>query len=229
MAAQGSPRAETRAIFEAMGVSEERAVPIPLPGSELALEGLYVAVPDPDARGAVIAPPHPLYGGSMDAPVVNELAHACDRAGIATLRFNWRGVGASAGTPSGEAGDADADYGASLEQIAETVPGPLVACGYSFGAAAAVRCTAREPRVTHRVLVAPPPSMIDADALERFPGRTLILVGEQDVLAPADALAALAAECERLVLAVVPEADHFFAFGLAEIGRRTARFLGGGG
>ncbi|HKJ24394.1 MAG TPA: alpha/beta fold hydrolase [Myxococcota bacterium] len=209
-----------------MGISEERAVPIPLPGGALALEGLYVAVAGPDARGAVIAPPHPLYGGSMDSPVVNELAHACDRAGIATLRFNWRGVGASAGAPSGDPADADADYGASLEQIAETVPGPLVACGYSFGAASAVRCSASSPRVTHRVLVAPPPSMLDADALERFPGKTLILVGEQDALAPADALAALAAGCERLALAVVPEADHFFAFGLAEIGKRTLAFLG---
>jgi hypothetical protein len=211
-----------------MGVSEERAVPIPLPGHELALEGLYVSVSDPEARGAVIAPPHPLYGGSMDSPVVNELAHACDRAGVATLRFNWRGVGASAGTPSGEADDADADYAASLEQIAETVPGSLVACGYSFGAAAAVRCAAREPRVTHRVLVAPPPSMLDADAFAAFPGHSLVLVGERDDLAPPDALAALAAESERVALVVVPEADHFFAFGLAEIGKRTLAFLGRG-
>jgi len=204
-------------------------VPIPLPGGGLALEGLYVAVAGPDARGAVIAPPHPLYGGSMDSPVLNELAHACDRAGVATLRFNWRGVGASAGVPSGEPSDADADYRATLEQIAETVPGSLAACGYSFGAAAAVRCATREPRVTHRVLVAPPPSLLDADALAGFAGKTLILVGEHDALAPAQALAALAAESERIELALVAEADHFFAFGLAEIGKHTARFLGDGG
>jgi alpha/beta superfamily hydrolase len=210
----------------AMGISEERAVPIPLAGSELVLEGLYVAVGGPEPAGAVIAPPHPLYGGSMDAPVVNELAHACDRAGIASLRFNWRGVGASAGAPSGDAGDADADYAASLEQLSETVAGPLVACGYSFGAAAAVRCAAREPRVTRRVLVAPPPALLDAAALASFPGRTLLLTGEHDALAPAAALEALASVNERIEFALVPEADHFFAFGLAEIGKRTLRFLG---
>ncbi|MBW2315511.1 MAG: alpha/beta fold hydrolase [Deltaproteobacteria bacterium] len=208
-----------------MGISEERSVPIPT-SDGLALEGLYVAVSGVEVGGAVVAPPHPLYGGNMDLPVLNELAHACDRAGIATLRFNWRGVGASAGTPSGEAGDADLDYGASLEQIAETVPGPLVACGYSFGAATAVRCAAREPRITRRVLVAPPPSLLDLDALERFPGKTLILTGENDDLAPADALAALAAENDRIEFALVPEADHFFAFGLAEIGKQALRFLG---
>ena len=79
---------------------EERSVAIPLGSSPLALEGLYLAGEDGDAGGAVIAPPHPLYGGSMESPVVGEVAHACARAGLATLRFNWRGVGASAGSRS---------------------------------------------------------------------------------------------------------------------------------
>jgi len=203
-------------------------VPIPLPGGGLALEGLYVAVAGPDARGAVIAPPHPLYGGSMDSPVLNELAHACDRAGIASLRFNWRGVGASAGAPSGEAADADADYRASLEQIAETVPGPLVACGYSFGAASAVRCAAGEPRVTRRVLVAPPPALLDSVALAEFAGRTLVLAAEHDTIAPPDGLEALVDGHDRIELAIVPEADHFFAAGLAAIGQHAHRFLARG-
>jgi alpha/beta superfamily hydrolase len=210
-----------------MGISEERAVPIPVTGEHgLVLEGLYVGVTDPEADGAVIAPPHPLHGGSMDSPVLNELAHACDLAGIASLRFNWRGVGASGGRASGESGDADADYGAALEQIAETVPGSLVACGYSFGAATAVRCAAAEPRVTRLVLVAPPPALLDADALLAFGGRTLVLTGEHDALAPMDALVTLAAEHQRIEVVAVPEADHFFVSGLAEIGRRAARFLG---
>lgn len=209
-----------------MGVSEERAVPIPLAGEDFVLEGLYVAVSARDADGAVVAAPHPLYGGSMDSPVVNELAQACDRAGIASLRFNWRGVGASGGETSGEAADADADYGAALEQIAETVPGALVACGYSFGAAAALRCAAAERRVTRLVLVAPPPSLLDAEALSRFPGRTLLLGGAHDTLAPPAALAELAEASERIRFAGIPDADHFFGVGLAEIGKQAAAFLG---
>jgi len=208
-----------------VGISDERAVPIPVPGGDLVLEGLYVAARGAEPGGAVVAPPHPLHGGSMDSPVVNELAHACDRAGIATLRFNWRGVGASAGEASGEASAAEADYGASLEQIGQTVRGPLVACGYSFGAWAAVRCAAGEPRVTRRVLVAPPPARLDRAALAGFPGRTLILTGADDVLAPAEELDALLAGHPRIELTVVPGADHFFTVGLAQIATRSHHFL----
>ncbi len=210
-----------------MGVSEERAVPIPVPATPgLVLDGLYVAVHDAEAAGAVLAAPHPLYGGSMDSPVVNELAQACDVSGIASLRFNWRGVGASGGDPSGEPGHADADFEAALEQMGETVTGPLVACGYSFGAATAVRCAARNARVMRRVLVAPPPALLDADLLEKFPGKTLIVGGENDELAPVDALSQWAAENDRIDFAMVPEADHFFAFGLADLGRSVRAFLG---
>lgn len=200
-------------------------MPIPLPGEGFSLDGLFVAAPGPGARGAVIAPPHPLYGGSMGSPVVNELAHACWGAGVASLRFDWRGVGASGGVPSGEAAHADADYGAALEQVAATVGGELVACGYSFGASAALRCAAAAPRVTCCVLVAPPPALLDAERLASFPGRSLVLVGEADTLADPAELERLAASRARVALARIPEADHFFAAGLADVGRRVREWL----
>ena len=95
----------------------ERMVAIPLGAAGEALEGVYLGGPDGSDSGAVVAPPHPLYGGSMDSPVVNEVSYACRKAGLAALRFNWRGVGASAGRPSGEVADADADYAALLGQV----------------------------------------------------------------------------------------------------------------
>ena len=65
-------------------------------------------------RGAaVIAPPHPLYGGRLDNPVVIALADGLRAAGLATLCFNFRGVGGSSGHASGAAADADADYRAA--------------------------------------------------------------------------------------------------------------------
>ena len=99
----------------------EQGVVIALGDGTVALEGIYLAGDGPDAGGAVIAAPHPLYGGSMESPVVNEIAYACGRAGLASLCFNWRGVGASAGEPSGEAADADADYAAAALHLARTV------------------------------------------------------------------------------------------------------------
>ena len=207
-----------------MGIRDERAVAIPIGGAGLALEGLYVAGDRGSEAGAVIAAPHPLYGGSMDSPVVAEIADACSRAGLATLRFNWRGVGASAGEPSGEARDADLDFGAALDQLAETVAGAITVCGYSFGAAAALRAVATSPRVRQAVLVAPPPALLDGAALAAV-RRALLVAGEEDRIAPAGRLQELAAGAPGARLELVPAADHFFGTGLAAVGLSVRRFL----
>lgn len=207
-----------------MARREERAVTVPV--GELALDALYVA-PDPaieDAGGAVIAAPHPLYGGSMDSPVVAELSWALSRGGMATLRFDWRGVGASTGRPSGDAADARADYAAALEQLSESVPGRLVAAGYSFGAATAVHASALSPRVRALVLVAPPPSMLDRDVLAARRLDVLILAGERDGIAPAAELAKIADAMQRARVVAIAEADHFFGAGLGEIGRSVTQW-----
>ena len=83
----------------------------------------------------------------MESPVVGELAFRCHQRGVATLRFNWRGVGASGGRASGDVSDAREDYGGALDFVDESVEGPLLACGYSFGAATALAAASRRPRV----------------------------------------------------------------------------------
>jgi hypothetical protein len=208
-----------------MAMRGERLVAILVPGGGLVLEGIFVAGEGDAAAGALIAPPHPLYGGSKESPVVAEIAHACSRAGLATLRFDWRGVGGSSGAPSGAAADADRDYAAALDHLAETVEGPLAACGYSFGAAAALRAAARSRRVREAILVAPPPALLGPAPFDSV-RRALVLAGEEDRIAPAEALRALVDGAPSASLVVVPEADHFFAAGLAEIGRAVARWLG---
>jgi len=210
-----------RAIYK----REERGVVIPLEGENEALEGLFIAGADDDAVGVVVAAPHPAYGGSMDSPVVHEVAYAARTAGLASLRFNWRGVGASGGVASSEFADADADYRAALKHLGETVPGAMVAAGYSFGALAALRCGASEPRVRALLLVAPPAAMLDVDLLSAFPGRVTLLAGEADAIAPAAELEPIAAGLPRASCHVVDGADHFFGIGLAEVGRLAARCL----
>ncbi|HET6305292.1 MAG TPA: alpha/beta family hydrolase [Myxococcota bacterium] len=190
------------------------------------LEGSFLPGRPPQVGGAVIAPPHPLYGGSMDSPVASELAWACASAGIPSLRFNWRGVGASAGEATGDAAAADEDYAAALAHQKESVAGPLVACGYSFGACAAARAGSRELRVRRLVLVAPPPSLLDRAALAAFAGRALVVVGAGDRIAPPRELEAIASDAQ-VRLHVIAEADHFFGAGLAELGRIAREWLGG--
>ena len=153
----------------------ERPATIALPESAglpagSSLEGLWLPAraeeegePAIARGGAVMAPPHPLMGGTMDSPVATEVALAASDSGYGSLRFNWRGVGGSAGTPSGEVDDADGDYRAALEFLEaagdeETGGGPLVACGYSWGSLAAARVMAGSPRVRHAILIAPPPA-----------------------------------------------------------------------
>ena len=207
---------------------EERAVTIALAADGSALEGLYIAGRDDEAVAVVVAAPHPLYGGSMETPVVNEIAYAAREAGLASLRFNWRGVGASAGRPSGDAEDAVADYRAALDYLLATVPGPVCAAGYSFGAACAVRMAAAEPWIRRLLLVAPPPAFLDRDALVAFGGAVTVIVGSEDSLAPASALAAMVETLPRGRFHEIAGADHFFGIGLAEIGRISREVLSAG-
>lgn len=215
-----------------MARREERSTAIPWLGEAgeqgEALEGLFIAGDDETGGGggAVIAPPHPLYGGSMESPVVSELAWACTKAGLASLRFNWRGVGGSTGTPSGELADGAQDFAAALLQLGRSVPGPLVAAGYSFGAAAALRAAADQPRVKRLVLVAPPPSLLDADRLAAGGRALLLLAGRHDAIAPPAALEALAKGLPGARFVLLEDADHFFAGGLAALSAEVARWLG---
>jgi len=118
----------------------------------LSLEGpagaLEAVLEDPGAAGisyAVVCHPHPLYGGTMDNKVVTTVARALQDAGMPTLRFNFRGVGASDGAfdqGSGETADADA----VAAWGAERWPGrTLVIAGFSFGAYVALRLAQQRP------------------------------------------------------------------------------------
>ena len=188
------------------------------------LEGLYVAGSDA-AAGALIAPPHPLYGGSILNPVVTELALRCQTLEMTSLRFNWRGVGASAGEASGEPDDSLADYAAALAFFEDCVSGPIVACGYSWGALAAHRAIEGHGAVRRLALVAPPAAMLDGARLEAFAGELFVAVGENDSLAaPAD-LEKLCSGLPNAHFVLLDGADHFFGAGAGALGRAFEAWL----
>ncbi len=143
----------------------ERPATIALPEtpglpSGASLDGLWLPESgEGGARGAaVIAAPHPQMGGSMDSPVTTELALAASDLGFVSLRFNWRGVGASAGNPSGEIADADVDYRAALSFMEESVEGPIIGCRYLRVAIPAARTT-HVRLALYRPLLRLPPSL----------------------------------------------------------------------
>jgi alpha/beta superfamily hydrolase len=160
----------------------------------------------------------------MESPVVGEVAWACQKAGVASVRFNWRGVGASAGTPTDDPALADIDYRAALDFLAESVPSPLVAAGYSFGSLAAVRAAQKAPAVRRLILIAPPTAMLDTDAVCAFPGEIFMAVGENDEWSDADRLADVARQSISAHLEVITGCDHFFISGLEELDRALSHW-----
>ncbi|MDE2147349.1 MAG: alpha/beta hydrolase [Burkholderiales bacterium] len=164
--------------------------------------------PATPARGlALLCHPHPQFGGTMDNKVVQTLARAFTALGYTSLRFNFRGVGASAGAWDEGRGEVD---DALAVAAARRAPGqPLVLAGFSFGgyvaAQAGARLAASAP-AERLVLVAPAVGRFDVPPV---PADTLVVHGEQDDVVP---LAALMdwARPQALPLTVLPGTGHFF-------------------
>ncbi|HZP35780.1 MAG TPA: alpha/beta fold hydrolase [Methylomirabilota bacterium] len=204
-------------------MSEEEAVVVQVPGGP-ALQAALGAV-SADRGGFVLCHPHPLYGGDMDNPVVIRAAEVCRHAGYATLRFNFRGVGGSAGRHDKGEGEQD-DIRAAVATLASRLPPgrPVGVIGYSFGAWTAAR--AMRPGDAPLGLIAPPLGMFDFDRLGRDGGRLLVVAGTRDPYCPLDALHRLtrATGAEERV---IEGADHFFFGRLFPLGEAIEAWLAG--
>ena len=163
------------------------------------------------AKGlAVVAHPHPLYGGTMDNKVVQILARAFVQSGWNCLRFNFRGVGASEGV-YGEGQGETQDLLMLIEQCAPA--GPLALAGFSFGAfvaAQALQDLWPTGRVHKTILVGTAVPKFPAPALPADAhNQALVVHGEQDDTV---ALAGVMdwARPQQLPITVVPGGGHFF-------------------
>jgi hypothetical protein len=199
--------------------SPTRAV---IPGAEGGIE-IAVQIPPAPRAIAVIAHPHPLFGGTMDNKVVTTLARAFSEAGAAVLRFNFRGVGESAGAHDEGRGETD-DMLRVIEH-ARRVAGalPLKLAGFSFGGAVATRASGAVDfeqlvlvapgfrRITgHGMGEAPDPADPNLGAPGRHgPANTVVVHGDLDDTVPLSDSIAWATPREVPVV-VVPGGEHFF-------------------
>jgi alpha/beta superfamily hydrolase len=174
-----------------------------------AIECAVDAPPGAPRGVAVVCHPHPQHGGTMDNKVVQTLARAFIQLGYSAVRFNFRGVGASAGTWAQGPGEIDDALAVASALRAPALP--LVLAGFSFGgyvaSCAAARLSAAEATAVERlVLVAPAVSRFDVAAV---PAGTLLIHGEADDVVP---LAAVFdwARPQALPVTVIPGAGHFF-------------------
>ena len=172
---------------------------------------------------AVVAHPHPLFGGTMDNKVVTTLAKAFVEAGIATFRFNFRGVGATQGVHDEGRGETE-DMLRVIDHARRAVSHvPLRLAGFSFGGAIAVRASS-QVEFEQLVLVAPGFRRITGQGMGEAPhpsdpnlgapGRhttsnTVVIHGDRDETVPlSDSLAW--AEAREVPVVVVPGGEHFF-------------------
>jgi len=157
-------------------------------------------------RGAaLVAHPHPLYGGTLDNKVVQTLARTFVELGYVALRPNFRGVGASEGVHDEGRGETEDLLRVAAHAKEAFGDSPLVLAGFSFGAA--VQTQVAERVSPHRVVLV-------AVAVGRFPsesvpGDSIVIHGERDETV---ALAKVFdwARPQELPVVVIPGADHFF-------------------
>jgi alpha/beta superfamily hydrolase len=181
--------------------------PVEAPGSTRAQTAAAAASAAIRVPLAVIAPPHPMYGGTIGNPVVRLLERALQGRGLATLAFNFRGTGESEGEQNGSYDEALADYLGAAHALPDAELAWL--SGYSFGSVAALASAVEldAPRV---LMVAPPLAMLDPSLLTRYRGQIAVVVGTQDEYAPIDALRELFEPRAHTTLEIIPDLDHFF-------------------
>jgi alpha/beta superfamily hydrolase len=162
----------------------------------------------------------------MNNKVIVRAAQAFREAGLATLRFNFRGVGKSAGTFDFGEGEQE-DVAAALAFMAERYPGiPIWIAGYSFGAWVGLRVGVRDKRVTTLVAIGAAVALADFRFLEECAKPKLFIQGTKDEFAPLEHVQALMLTLpEPKELILIEGADHFFTGKLEELKSELLRYV----
>ena len=209
----------------------------PLPTTALRLAGpagaLEVALEDPGAPSpaafAVVCHPNPTQGGTMQNKVVTTTARSLHLLGLPTLRFNYRGVGASEGAFDDGRGEIDDALAVVAEGRRRWPDAALWLAGFSFGGVVALRAAMRtEPAPTQLVTIAPALDRYfdSADQVPVPPCDWLLVQGEADDVVDAAGVVRLTRSLSRPPrVALLPGVGHFFHGKLTELAETLARHL----
>lgn len=174
------------------------------------LEALYRDVDNPVAT-AVVCHPLPTHGGTLHNKVVFRTARGLESAKVATLRFNFRGAGASQGSFNGGEGE-QRDFDAALEWlIKKHATRPVFAGGFSFGSWVSTRASWDDPRVAALFLLGTPINKYDFTYLEHCEKPILFIHGSKDEFGDVEKLERLVSRCKNAEFVLVEGAEHFFA------------------
>jgi alpha/beta superfamily hydrolase len=154
---------------------------VPIHCNNIRLEGLLNQ--QSFERGVVITHPHPLYGGNMENPVVEQILQSYSEKGYTTLRFNFRGTGKSSGMFDNGLGELD-DVRAALAYLKDLGVKELSLAGYSFGARINASVVSAGFELTDHIMISPPMGFMSFDDVASLPSTGLILTGAKDDIAP---------------------------------------------
>jgi len=180
---------------------------------------------------ALILHPHPLYGGTMNNPVVMEIFHIFDKLGFSTFRFNFRGVGKSEGKFDNGLGEL-ADAAAGLDWIQRQNPNAnqCWVSGFSFGALLCMQLLMRRPEITRFVSISPQPNLYDFNFLAPCPASGLLIQGKKDELVPIEDTNRLAQKLQSQKNIIVnyeeiSGANHFFDNEIHKLNRVVSAYV----
>jgi uncharacterized protein len=172
-----------------------------------------------DVRAAVVfAHPLPTQGGTMHTKVVFQGTKALARIGCAVLRFNFRGVGRSAGTWDEGRGECD-DFRAAVDFMASHYAGiDLWAAGFSFGSYVALTEGAQDDRICTLIGIAPPVNRYDFEVAKKSAKPKFIIHGEADELIPLKQVREFYAQlADPKELVEIDRANHLFDGQVGEV------------
>jgi len=185
---------------------------VELEGPAGILQGLLHRATDPPVFLAVVSHPHPLYGGTMDNRVAYRTARGLEDAGGLVLRYNFRGVGRSAGSHDFGAGEQD-DLRAAMAFVRASTEAelPLVLAGFSFGSVVSSKVAASDPSVAGLLLVGAPARTHGFPELRELARPVACIQGSRDEHGPLPELErAWANVSEPKRLMIIEDAGHFF-------------------
>ena len=197
-----------------------------IPGPVGPLEALIDRPARAPRAAVVFAHPLPTRGGTMHTKVVFQGAKALAGIGCVVLRFNFRGVGRSAGSWDEGRGETD-DYRAAVDFMAAQHPGLEVwAAGFSFGSHIAMTCGADDDRVCALVGIAPPVDRYEFASVKRSTKPKFIIHGERDELVSLKSVREFYAQLqEPKDLAVIDRANHLFEGQSSDVGDALEELL----
>jgi alpha/beta superfamily hydrolase len=205
-----------------MGEEFLREIPGPLGPLEALLDK-----PQGEASAAsVFAHPHPMHGGTMHTKAVYQASKALARIGVAVLRFNFRGVGRSAGAFDGGIGEME-DYRAALDFMEKKFPDrALWAAGFSFGSWVAWNVGLDDERVPLLLGIGLPVNRFDFSPVRESEKAKFLIHGERDELIPLREIRKFYSELkEPKELVVIDAADHLFDGKTSEVGEAVEDLL----